>query len=282
MVYRVLDLEGIDIYNLHATEDYLLQQVAHHGHDPIVMFSRLSGPSVSIGIGQNLVKDVNLAAVQDLGAHVTRRKTGGRAVYLDDNHYVVSVIERSGLGSMNVNRAYEHVCGRVIEALHQTTDMYFQIRHVNDIMTLGYRKIGGAAQKNSGEATLVHCYLRYRVDLPTMLQLIMIDGHSLRPYEKGIAKFARSLEQETEITESDFYLTFQERLLSILGESVSVPLTDIERASIDTIVRDEYTHQPYIHGKGTEPSRGHCDIIMGSGSSAILRIPELVNKVSFK
>jgi lipoate-protein ligase A len=280
MPWRVVDLE-CDIYTVHAAEDYFLERVGQ-GDNPTILFSRLTRPAISIGRMQNLRKDVDLEEAARLGVDVTRRETGGRSVYLDQYHYLVSIIDRHVTGSRNPGRAYLDRCGQVLHALSNVTDTPFSLQYVNDLVTSQGKKIGGAAQKETAHAALVHCYLRLATDFDTMLRLIKIDDVPLTPYREQFEQFASSLEREAGIDVGDFYTLFRNAFLHSLDGAVVAPLTALERGSIDDIIYQQYGNKEYVHGTGDEPSRGNCDLIAGSGTNAVLKIPELVGKVNFR
>jgi lipoate-protein ligase A len=280
MVWRVVDLEA-DIYTMHAAEDYFLERVGK-GYTPTVILSRLIRPAVSIGKGQNLRKDVNLEEAARLRVDVARRETGGRSVYLDRNHYLVSIIDRHATGSRDPGKTYADQCGQVLRVLSELTGVRFELRYVNDLVTSPGKKVGGAAQKNTASASLVHCYLRLATDFDTMLRLIKIDDVPLVEYQSEFEAFASSLEDETRMTIETFFPQFRAAFLSSLGEVAPTSLTQSERRSIDEIVRRQYKSSEYILGTGKEPSRGNCDLIAGTGDSAILKIPALVERVTFK
>ena len=124
MPWRVVDLE-CDVYTLHAAEDYFLERVGQ-GDNPTILFSRLIRPAISIGKGQNLRKDVDLEEATRLGVDVTRRETGGRSVYLDQNHYIVSVIDRHVPGSRSPERIYLDRCEHILRALSAVTNTHFR------------------------------------------------------------------------------------------------------------------------------------------------------------
>jgi hypothetical protein len=84
------------------------------------------------------------------------------------------------------------------------------------------------------------------------------------------------------MTIETFFPQFRAAFLSSLGEVAPTSLTQSERRSIDEIVRRQYKSSEYILGTGKEPSRGNCDLIAGTGDSAILKIPALVERVTFK
>lgn len=281
MTWRVIDLEGCDIYQMHAAEDYFLHEVNQGNHPPTLLFSRLLRPALSLGIMQNLVKDVDLEEVAALDVDLTRRRTGGRSVYLDQQHYILSIIDRKKNHVSDV-RAYHEKCTTIIDTLFEVTGTHFFLCHRNDIMTREGRKVGGVAQMSMGYAYLVHCYLRHTADLDTMLRLIKIDGVKLARYKSEFATFTGSLEQEAGISWNDFSSSFRERFVETLDEVSSTPLTSAEREGIEKIAEGRYKNVSVIHGTGDEPSRGNCDLIIGSGEQALLRIPNLEGKVNFR
>ena len=196
MSWRVIEKNSTDIYNLHGTEDYLLEAVGSGASQPTIMFSRLDHPAISISCKQNLEKDVDVNKARLRGVDLVRRTTGGRSIYLDEHHYILTVVTRKDLSDLDMSRDYEDVRSRIATTLTTLLGVPVSIENKHDFI-VGMRKIGGAAHRLAARSVLVHCYLRNKLELENMLPLLKIDGVSLAPYAAEFSTFASSIMNET-------------------------------------------------------------------------------------
>ncbi len=91
--WRLLDTGSGDGYTNMAVDEALLEVYAAGGISPTLRFYTWSPPAVSLGYGQAIEADIDLATCQALGIDVVRRPTGGRAV-LHDHEVTYSVVIR--------------------------------------------------------------------------------------------------------------------------------------------------------------------------------------------
>tara|TARA_Y100000310_G_C20694263_1_gene824381 strand:+ start:206 stop:1042 length:837 start_codon:yes stop_codon:yes gene_type:complete len=277
MTWRVIDLGKTSIYRLHATEDYFLEKV-NKGKQPTILFSKIKKAAISIGSKQNLKKDLNTANAHDLGVDITRRKTGGRSIYLDENHYILSLINKKKPSDLDITKKYESACSTIIETIRDITGIELYLKNNNDLMTAEDRKVGGAAQRGKTKSYLVHCYLRYQEDIDSMLELIMIDGKELKSYRPEFENFVSSIKTETKNNSIDFYSAFQKNFLDKMVQEDYKNRQLSENEMIEIICHAKnYKKESYILGTGEEPSRGNCDLIAGK----TLRIKDLEGKVQY-
>src|SRR3989338_9140720 len=152
---RIFEFKNDDIYSLHAREEVFFREFK----ESVASFSRLERPSISISNSQSY-SDVDERA-KERGIDIARRKTGGRFMYFGDGSLIFS------FSTSNQNpplRAYRDICKIIINSLKEIMGENFLIEHSNDIVHSSGRKIGGAAQINSGSRYLIHAYLRYDIN----------------------------------------------------------------------------------------------------------------------
>jgi lipoate-protein ligase A len=279
---RLFEFPEDDIYSLHAREDFFLNDI----RDNLISFSRLRKPSISLGRLQNY-NDLEREKAEKDRVDVTRRKTGGRFMYLDSGFLIVSFAFNDDVPPV---KAYESVCGLITSALEDTTHEHFYLDYVNDIMHSSGKKIGGAAQsKNLLEGNyrhLVHAYVRYDTDSDSLFRYCRIDGESLEKYSTLMEPFITSVKDlSPHLTFDSFYESFRDslvrRLVSYRNEEVVKSSLLNGHKSAVANWRNQYTDPGYISGKSDYPSRGHCDVIAGSGPNAVLKIPSLLGKVNY-
>lgn len=85
---------------------------------PTIRFYQWSPPAVSLGYFQDLKKEINVEACQDLGIDIVRRPTGGKAV-LHDKELTYSFIikESHPLVNDSILETYKKISGGIIRGL---------------------------------------------------------------------------------------------------------------------------------------------------------------------
>ncbi len=276
---RILEFLDDDIYTMHAREEALTRARGN-----TLSFSKLTGPSISIGRLQNYKDVIEDRVLKDKVA-VTRRKTGGRFMYLDENDVIVSFALSN---DDSIRKNYDSICNIIVRSLSEITGEEFYIANLNDIMHESGRKIGGAAQsRNDKEGTsMIHVYIRHSVNPDTLFRYCALDGYFLEDHVKVLARHITSVSDiNPNLTFSKFYSIFYnkvgERFESLIGEDASESqLTNYEIQKINEL-RETYTNSAYIIGDSDYPSRGHCDAIAGTGSNSVLKIPALEGRVRY-
>ncbi len=276
--WRVINLEKCSIYALHATEDYFLEEVINTKRAPLIIFSNLQNPSVSISYKQNLEKDVNTHEAEKLSVDIARRSTGGRSMYLDSSHSIVSIIGKIDSNGINIPGMYKKTCGHIMESIRNVTGTNLHLENKNDLMTVNGKKIGGAAQRIKKGCYVVHCYIRGKLDIDMTLKLIQIGGMGLQDYGREFLGFSSSISDETGTNSEKFQDQFKSLFLSSLTQN-KFYISDLTEDEINEIKKIEMHHRDkeHIKGNGKEPSRGNCDVIAGDK----LRIPCLEGRVHF-
>jgi lipoate-protein ligase A len=92
--WRLLDTGPADGFTNMAIDEAILDRCAAEGGLPILRFYTWSPPTLSLGYGQPIKSDINLAQCRALGIDVVRRPTGGRAV-LHDHELTYNVVIRA-------------------------------------------------------------------------------------------------------------------------------------------------------------------------------------------
>jgi len=206
--------------------------------------------------------------------------TGGRSVWLDQDHYIVSLIRPKSPNDLDTAKKYADVCSRVIKSIHATTGLELFLKNNNDLMTSQNGHIGGAAQHSSKDSYIVHCYIRKKINLDCVLDVIMLDGRKLQNYKNEFKEFAVSLETEG-YYDYEFSKKFRRSFISCFEEDFEEKdLTTFEKIAIEKIAQD-YKNPSYIAGTGNEPSRGNCDMFEGS-KVRIRELTELAKKGELK
>ncbi len=109
-MWRLLDHgPGSPRWNM-AVDEVLRRSHAEAGGPPTLRFYQWSQPTLSLGAGQKLPKQLSLQQLHSLGLAVVRRPTGGRAVlHGGDLTYCVVAGEKDGFPP-SVSAVYQRLC----------------------------------------------------------------------------------------------------------------------------------------------------------------------------
>lgn len=274
--WRVLGLEQ-DVCELHATEDYFLNVASLEC--PVLIFSKITRPGVSVSVRQDVVKDVDVERCRREGVVMTRRTSGGRSVLLDENYIVVSVVARpEDVAARNYVEAYRFFCDRVASSLSSCLGgASFVVDEKNDVLLFDGRKIGGVAQRRHGGRVLLHGYVRYAKRWEYWLRFLKIDDHPLSPFVEDFNGFTTSVSEIGKVSRD---AVVESLLEGVVGgcEYLCDVLSPEEKWGIGAKVL-LYTAHSWVFRTGEGMfSRGNCDLIAGSE----LRIKSLEGKVRYR
>jgi len=186
-VVRLLPAMGSDLYWQMAFDEALLV-LRDAGVSPDTLrFYWMEPSGVSIGYFQELAEAVDVDAAFGMGFDVTRRISGGGAVFHDSCGEIVYsiVVSRDLLGGVDVAESFRVLGEGVVRAV-RLMGLEASFEGVNDIVVSG-RKVSGQAQARRPGAVLQHGTLLYATDLGVMERV-------LRPprklSEKGVSRIS--------------------------------------------------------------------------------------------
>lgn len=172
--WRVLPLEARAAAMNMALDEAIQERVAAGDSPPTIRLYRWEPSAVSIGYFQALEDEVDVAACEEDGVDVVRRRTGGGAVYHDrDGEVTYSVIGPLERFPEDLTASYEQICGRVVDALARL-DIEASFAPINDVEVDG-RKISGSAQTRRAGALWQHGTVLHRVDAERMFRYLEPD-----------------------------------------------------------------------------------------------------------
>ncbi|MBR2508362.1 MAG: lipoate--protein ligase [Lentisphaeria bacterium] len=161
-------------YNL-ALEELLTREVNDE-----IFFLWQNAPAVIIGRNQNTLAEINSDFIQQNKINVTRRNTGGGAVYHD-------------LGNVNYSYIVNYQEGKSIDfsdfavpVIKTLTEMGINAEFSgrNDIL-IDNKKISGSAQSRIGDRILFHGTLLFDVNIENLVNSLNVSG--IKISGKGIA-----------------------------------------------------------------------------------------------
>ncbi|KAA9393772.1 lipoate--protein ligase family protein [Kocuria coralli] len=216
-----LDVEVIPMKTLDpalhvALDEVLAHEMAAGRRGPTLRFWDWDDALVVIGSYQSVRNEVDLEAAREQGVGVTRRITGGGAMFMEPGNCVTySLMVPAGLvEGLSPERAYAFLDEWVLGALER---IGVRARYVplNDITT-DQGKIGGAAQRRFADGTLLHhVTMSYDIDADKMLQVLRIGREKLS--DKGIKSAKKRVDpmrSQTGMAREAIIESFREYFLS--------------------------------------------------------------------
>ncbi|RYM06167.1 lipoate--protein ligase [Sporolactobacillus sp. THM7-7] len=227
-----------------AIEEYALTHLDIN--ETYLMFYRMT-PTVIVGRNQNTVEEINLDYIHDHHVAVTRRLSGGGAVYNDPGDLSFSFITKDDGDSFNNYRKFTEP---VIRALHHLgVDAKLEGR--NDL-TLGGRKISGNAQFVTKGRIYSHGTLLFDVNLDNVAKALNPDKEKFE--SKGIKSVRSRVTNIREHLAVDMDIRqFRDTLLHYIFEGADdIPeytITDEDWFHIVNIARERYRNWNWVYGK---------------------------------
>jgi lipoate-protein ligase A len=169
-----------------ALDQVLTEQVASGERGPTLRLWEWAKPAVVIGSFQSVKNEVDMDNAQKYGLEVTRRISGGGAMFMELGTAVTYSLyaPTSLVAGMSFQESYAFLDDWVIQALIRLgIDAHY--RPLNDIHS-ATGKIGGAAQKRLGSGALLHhVTMAYDMDGDRMVEVLRIGREKLS--DKGVA-----------------------------------------------------------------------------------------------
>jgi lipoate-protein ligase A len=186
----VIDLEARSGAENMAVDEAIAAGIAAGKSPPTIRFYTWEPCAVTIGYFQCLRDEVDREACAARGIDVVRRRTGGGAVYHDEQGEITySVIAPESFFSKDIRSSYREICGWIIAGLADL-GIVAEFRPINDV-TVGGRKISGSAQTRRQGILTQHGTVLYRIDRETMFSVLRPSAKKLA--DKPVASFEASV-----------------------------------------------------------------------------------------
>lgn len=168
-----------------ALDQVLTEQVGAGERGPTLRIWEWAKPAVVIGSFQSLKNEVDMEGAKKYGLEVTRRISGGGAMFMElgtaITYSIYAPVEL--VAGMSFQDSYAFLDDWVVQALRGLgIDAHY--KPLNDIQS-STGKIGGAAQKRLGSgAVLHHVTMAYDMDGDRMLEVLRIGREKIS--DKGV------------------------------------------------------------------------------------------------
>lgn len=250
MHYFIMTSKDIRV-NL-ATEQYLLEKYTLT--EPLVLFY-IQEPCVIIGRNQNIRAEVDLDYAKEKNITVTRRLSGGGAVYDDLGNLSFSFvfpIENQKLGD------FSSFTQPIIQALHKMGAKNAQVGGRNDLL-IDEKKFSGNAVYTKNNKMYAHGTLMFDVDLHEVSQVLTVSKQKLisngvKSVRKRVTNLKPYLAEPYQKISTE---EFRDALLLHLFnandlsdiETKEYVLTHKDQQAINQLVTDIYANEQWIFGE---------------------------------
>lgn len=250
MYYVVM--KSTDIRRNLATEQYLMNHVSFD--EPLILFY-IQKPCVIVGRNQNVLSEVDINYAKAQGITITRRLSGGGAVYDDLGNLSFSIVVNANSHSFG---DFSLFTKPILKALHSMGAIGAEMSGRNDLLIDG-KKFSGNAMYTKNKKMYAHGTLMFDVNIEEANRVLTI---SKKKIETRATKSVRS-----RVTNLKPYLSkkyqkitteeFRDQLLLYLFNEESMEkiapyeyqMTEKDQKAIDQLVQNIYGNDSWIFGE---------------------------------
>lgn len=251
-------------YN-HALEEYLIKNVKKE-----LFMIWQNDNTVLLGRNQNPYKEINIEYMNEIGAKLVRRPSGGGCIYTDENIVQYTIITKKEENSLRkfTEPVVRYLNGKGVKA---------EFTGRNDIIVDG-RKISGNAQYKDRELMIHHGSIIYQdspIDIARLLTpaKLKLAKKSLTSVKSRIT----SLKSMMNMDISDFIEELKSYIRSYYHIDDEYVLTDEELEKVEEIRKNKYANDEWTYGRYGKFEKLHSfmndacvmDIYLKSASDAI-------------
>lgn len=247
---RYLASSSLDIRQNLAIETYLME---HADLAEPILYFYINSPCIIVGRYQNVLAEINQQYVQDHQIILTRRTSGGGAVYDDLGNVSFSFITRDDGDAVG---NFKRFTDPVIKALHRMGATGAAMTGRNDL-TIDGKKFSGNAMHAEQGRMFSHGTLMYDVDQTQIERALRVPADKLA--SKGI-KSVRSRVTNLKpyfdaayqnLTIEDFRDTLAKEILEVddLSAAKHYELSSTDRAGIQALADQYFNNWDWIYGK---------------------------------
>lgn len=248
-----------------ATEQYLMNN--KHFDEPLLLFY-YEEPCIIVGRNQNTLEEINQKYVQDNNIRVTRRLSGGGAVYQDLGNLCFSFVVDSNSEDFGDFKSFTKP---IVDALHKMGATTAEVSGRNDILVDGKKFSGNAMYTRNGK-TFSHGTLMLNVDLDVVSHALNVPADkiaskgikSVRSRVTNLRPFLSKEYQDIDVP------TFRDILLKELFgvdnlteiKDREYVVTADEQKEIDKLYEQYYNNWDWVYGNSPEftvKKRQHFD-----------------------
>lgn len=218
-----------------------------------ILLPYMTNPSVQIGRYQNAVAEINRPYMDEHGIELSRRDTGGGAIYNDRGMAnFCFLIPSDEFGTdLNFRKMYEPV----VELLHELGAVEVQISGRNDLEIDG-RKISGAAMTLDNGILYGGFSLMLDTDYDTITQVLTpnkkkIESKGIKSNRSRVSGLRPYLDEKYQNMKTEEFLDLvTARLIGVedIKDVETYVLTDEDWANIDKMTAEKYRNWDWNYG----------------------------------
>jgi lipoate-protein ligase A len=248
-------MKSRDIRQNLATEQYLMNN--DRIKLPLVLFY-IEEPCVIVGRNQNTIEEINQKYCYDQQITVTRRLSGGGAMYQDLGNLCFSFMVAADQQQFG---DFKSMVAPLVEALHELGAKNAQVTGRNDIVIDGKKFSGNAMYTKNGK-TFSHGTLMLDVDINEVAKALSVPLDKIK--SKGI-KSVRSrvtnlrpylAEKYQQLTTEEFRDLLILKLLTVpnmvAARKFEYQLTAADQDQIDLLQQKYYNNWDWVYGQSPE------------------------------
>ena len=252
---QYLAMKSRDIRRNLATEQYLMNN--DQIKLPLALFY-IEEPCVIVGRNQNTIEEINQKYCREHQITITRRLSGGGAMYQDLGNLCFSFIvaaDQQRFGD------FKSMVAPIVEALHELGAVGAQVTGRNDIVIDGKKFSGNAMYTRNGK-TFSHGTLMLDVDTDEVAKALSVPLDKIK--SKGI-KSVRSrvtnlrpylAKKYQQLTTEEFRDLLIMKLLRVsnmtAAQKFEYQLTATDQAQIDLLQQKYYNNWDWVYGQSPE------------------------------
>ncbi len=232
-----------------AAEEAIFSEVIKGNSQPTFRFYRHAN-AIILGCFQLAEQEVHMDVVKENDIKIVKRFTGGGAVYHDMGNLNYSLIMRDSFGiGLNVTKLYSTMITGALGAF-KDLGIDAQSGKLNDV-TIGTKKILGAAASIKENAFVFHAAVLVNVNLKTLAAVLKVPGEKLR--DKGISTILErvtNIQQISGSTVDDVRSALIDSYSRELGlEPKEGVLTERESELAVELYEKKYSKGEWIYGR---------------------------------
>lgn len=253
MQYLAMDTN--DIRTNLATEQYLMNS---DKMTPPFMLFYIQNPCIIVGRNQNTLEEINKQYCEEHGIAVTRRLSGGGAMYQDRGNMCFSFIVPANDSQFG---DFKKLVQPVVDVLHRMGVTGATVTGRNDIVVDGKKFSGNAMYTRDGR-TFCHGTLMYDVDTSAVAAALHVPEDKIK--SKGIKSVRSRVTNIKPYLKPEYQnLTmeqFRDELIKQIwnvdtlaeAQKNEYHLTDEDRREIQKIGDELYYNWDWVYGKSPE------------------------------
>ncbi|WP_125682757.1 lipoate--protein ligase [Levilactobacillus yonginensis] len=245
---RYLASSSLDIRQNLAIETYLME---HADLSEPILYFYINSPCIIVGRYQNVLAEINQQYVQDHNIILTRRTSGGGAVYDDLGNVSFSFITKDDGDAVG---NFKRFTDPVIKALHQMGATGAAMTGRNDLTIAGKKFSGNAMHVENGRM-FSHGTLMYDVDQTQIAKSLQVPADKLA--SKGVKSVKSRVtnlkpyfdEAYQHLTIEEFRDTLAKEILSVsdLKDAKTYQLTAADQAGIKQQADQYFNNWDWIY-----------------------------------